>query len=1510
MTAHFVSLRIAGFKSFADPVNVDILPGLTGIVGPNGCGKSNVVEALRWAMGESNARSLRGGEMDDLIFAGTVSRPARNLAEVTLSLREARGLGPGAFAEADELEITRRAERGSGSDYRLNGRAVRGRDVQTLFADLSSGARSSGMVSQGRVAALVGARPEERRSILEEAAGITGLHARRHEAELRLRATETNLTRAEDLRTQLEARLEELTEQSGQAAQYRELSSGLRESENLLLALLHARARAAVAKTIEIATQARSHLTDAEEKAETAVISEFEATKSLPALRARADEARTMLERRRIAAETVAQEEARAAKAAEAVSLRLEQNRRDRDDAAARLEDARTALTRIEAEQKDVAEKLTTLPERQAENERKLADATGELKTLNESLERLTTEARTARLRQEQAEAELQTAQSRHARLSASLAELDADLTQRREALPSEETLHQARQDVARLQQTLEQARSAAAEADRQHSEARLALSVARSDLEAVSARHRELQTALQTARQRHGTLSRDREAVQQRCVQAERDLVPEDHLSRLEEALQQAASGRAGATEAAEAAEAEKVAATAELVDLRGRLQEADSLRAAKEDAVKAAGSALVRAGQESATLERDLAAARKEAVPDEDLSAAVTARKEQEAATEAAVAALEAAETALAARMAESEAASAARTALQAEIARVTARIEGLAQAGDDEDSTAPVSDTLTIPDGLEIPLAAALGEGLSGSDSTTDPRSPRSWREGCPAGSLPEGAIALASLITHPPVLNAALNAAGLVEDDAAGEALRVRLLPGQCLVSRDGALWRWDGWHILAGQPDPTALRLARKRALREAEEQLAAFRTELDTAAETAKNSGQKAEQAAESVRSTRTARTEAESTLSRLRVREADISRRHAAAQARLDTVQPQYARAALSLTAAREALKAAETAAKAIPEPGELKTRFEAAQAREHTAATAAIAAREQRKIAEQTLDKARQVLQEARSRHDAAQTRLATLLPDRARLDEEATQTQAAIADAEAALVATADQASAARTLEQAEQQVRTAAEAVTRSAREAEKTGSDLRSAEEQATRLHNRIMELTTQISALESRRESAVTDLNEAQTALETAQARAAAAVLPDEVLQQTAQMRADSEELALTVDLLREERAALSAEKTALEQRTDALLASQAEWHPRMQAAEQGFTDASTRLDAVTTEYSAVSSEPEAARRRRETGMTELAEAEALFSTADQERDAAEKAVTDAQNARRSTEAALAEAREALVRAEGRSEQARAILDQLLAETPEPPRVAVTDLSDSAESSLRRKIARLVRERDELGPVNLRADLEVTEAETRIDMIRREHAELEEAITRLRGSITSLNKEGRERLMAVFTQVDHHFQTLFSRMFGGGRAHLGMVGSDDPLQAGLEIYAQPPGKKLATLSLLSGGEQALTALSLIFAVFRCNPAPVCVLDEVDAPLDDANVGRFCALLGDMAAEAGTRFLVVTHHQLTMAHMNRLYGVTMQERGVSRVLSVDLERASEMAGQIRGAGETI
>ena len=186
-----------------------------------------------------------------------------------------------------------------------------------------------------------------------------------------------------------------------------------------------------------------------------------------------------------------------------------------------------------------------------------------------------------------------------------------------------------------------------------------------------------------------------------------------------------------------------------------------------------------------------------------------------------------------------------------------------------------------------------------------------------------------------------------------------------------------------------------------------------------------------------------------------------------------------------------------------------------------------------------------------------------------------------------------------------------------------------------------------------------------------------------------------------------------------------------------------------------------------------------------------------------------------------------------------------------------------------------------------------------IDTLNSEREDLLTAIDKLRQGISKLNREGRARLLASFNEVDKHFQELFIKLFGGGRAHLALTESDDPLDAGLEIMASPPGKKLQVLSLLSGGEQALTALSLMFAVFLTNPVPICVLDEVDAPLDDANVDRFCRLLEEMSKTKRTRFLVITHHRMTMARMDRLFGVTMSERGVSQLVSVDLQRAEEL-----------
>ena len=273
---------------------------------------------------------------------------------------------------------------------------------------------------------------------------------------------------------------------------------------------------------------------------------------------------------------------------------------------------------------------------------------------------------------------------------------------------------------------------------------------------------------------------------------------------------------------------------------------------------------------------------------------------------------------------------------------------------------------------------------------------------------------------------------------------------------------------------------------------------------------------------------------------------------------------------------------------------------------------------------------------------------------------------------------------------------------------------------------------------------------------------------------------------------------------------------------------------------------------------------------------------------------------------ALSAAREGRAREEERVAAARTRKDEVERQIADTFGGSPAELREIAElkpgapapdlASVETKVQRLKAERERLGGVNLRAEEEAREIDDRLAIMRNEREDLEAAIARLRQGIQSLNREGREKLLAAFERVNEHFRSLFQILFGGGTAELSLAGSDDPLEAGLEIIARPPGKKPQSMSLLSGGEQALTALSLIFAAFLTNPSPICVLDEVDAPLDDANVERFCALVDEMRRRTDTRFIVVTHNPITMARMDRLFGVTMAERGVSQIVSVELENA--------------
>ena len=1150
MPVSFSKLRITGFKSFAEPTGVEILPGLTGIVGPNGCGKSNIVEALRWAMGESSARGLRGGEMEDVIFAGTAGRPSRNIAEVVVTLTDTHGVAPPPFHEHAELEIQRRIERGSGSDYRINGKEARARDVQTLFADLASGARASAMVSQGRVGALVAARPEERRAVLEEAAGITGLHARRHEAELKLRAAETNLARAEDLRGQLETQLGSLKRQARQASRYRNISGAIRTAETELLSILRAKADADRAAAEAAVRDAEWAVADAANAVAATQTTAAEAAAALPPLRDAESEARTTLERHRVAREHLAAEESRARAALNSARGRLAQLRADLGHAEQIRTDATAAGARLASEDAVLAETESAWPGK------------------------------------------------------ASAAET--------EAIASADSARIAEREANR-------ATEAAAEANAQ----------AQSALQALT-------QAEQRVRRLTDQLARLRD---ERAKFAGQQIDPAT--------LEQSASEHAGAEAA--------------LSEVRAAVE-------ATEHAHAAAGSALA------------------------------TAREE--------------------------------RSRAEGARAKLAAEIQALAEvlAVRDGERWPPMIDSLTAPSGMETALGAALGEELT---SALDPEADRHWRELPPLAGvppLPTGATSLLDVVEAPAALARSLSQIALVEDEQVALDCQPDLAPGQMLVSREGAIWRWDGYTIRAGTPTAAAVRLRQ--------------RNRLNVLREAFSVAEQEAEQAT-------AAQTEAE-----------------------------QLAR----------------------------------------TAALGEQLARTTRRDAERRFELATAALASLRSQAATAAARLAAADEQLSRLDQENDEAVATLETARAAYAARPD--------------IDGLREAVERS-------------------------------------------------RLALAGARSREAAALSARE---------AHAREHTICLD----RRAAIRSEQTL--------------WTDRAREAEARVADLTNRLDVAQVELAALETAPEEAAIRQAEAQEALRHAEALHQQAAQLLNEATATATEAERAARAAEAALASRREVAVRAEGLAEQANhawgALAERILERLgtnpalPDPP----DDLSAEAEGKARKRHERLVKERDEMGPVNLRAETEAEAIEQQIAAIDSDRAELTTAIARLRGSIGALNREGRERLNEVFQAVDRHFQQLFTRMFGGGRAHLALVGSDDPLLAGLEIYAQPPGKKLAALSLLSGGEQALTALSLIFAVFRCNPAPICVLDEVDAPLDDANVERFCLLLEDIERETKTRFLVVTHHPMTMARMDRLYGVTMQERGVSRLLSVDLARAASMVEQ--------
>jgi chromosome segregation protein len=1349
----FTRLRVSGFKSFSDPADLLIEDGLTGIVGPNGCGKSNIVEALRWVMGESSARGLRGTEMDDVIFAGSAFRAPFDLAEVVLRLR---GPVPGlsGLGDEEEIEVGRRIGRGAGSAYRINGREARARDIQILFADAAAGHRSAAVVGQGQIGFIVDARPEERRRLLEEAAGIGGLHGRRREAEIKLEHTLANLSRVVDLLARQEEQLSGLRKQAREAERYKRIAGDLRAAEALLLKRRHDLALAAAAA-------AAAGVTAAEQVC--------------AATGTRMAEARQV--RQRLAHDV---EQARAEQAAVATEVARLEERAAAEAVAARHRAAeRDAVTRRAAE---TSQEIARETRRKADLEaRRDADA-GECHAL--TIER----ARLAAALEAAVPAEALAAEAAGG-LERALAAED-----RAEA----EVAARAAAAAAQLLQLVER---------REAARRSLAAATGTADEPAHTAaigEHERSRAALRDLEERRAALEHDLAALQE-CLEERRSA-----LGRLETARQDA-------TERLHREQArlkEQEAGLRELTGRRDLVERGIERVAARERAL--------------AQMTQDLSS-RQAAL---DLPARMACLERAGLARDAAALAAEEAEGGKAGAEAEAAAAADRERGARSELERLVAERAALAALTPALEGE-PLADRLAIAPTHAAALAAALGDDLL--VSCTGDGAAR-WLEtgddGAGEPPLPEGIDTLALHVSGPSLITRRLRQIGVV-DAADGPRLQRALHPGQRLVTLDGRLWRWDG--LVRSEAADAAVRHRQRQRLVE-------------------------------------------------LRRMEADAETAVAGLARDREAVEVRLARSVAEAGAAAEAARRAESAL------------AEARHAAERAESEAAALAGQSRRLEAEGLALA-QERGELAGELQALAGQMAGL-PD-------ADQLRADLAAARQSLEAVEREAGdAARGLDETAALARARGGELASVARAVDETRRRVEAGREAIEAAVREVVRREAAVAAARARHEAEIAEIEPALAAADTARAgleaeRAQAQGRRDATMAQSEAARRRRQET-------QERRIALESEKVRVEERLAAATRSSAALVEQIEEASARLEEAQARAvvlaaqleglpaeadrpeqEALERELGTSGSRREAVERRLEALQTDLLAAERAAADAEERAMAGREALALAQAEAARAEAARVAAVEAVAERLGRPvEAALAGIAAEAAETLDP-------------LALETRVDKLRLARERLGAVNLRAAQEVLEAEQALGEARAEEAELRQAIERLKRAISTLNGEARERLRRAFDTVEVHFRRLFVELFGGGRAHLRLTNLEDPLGAGLELDAMPPGKRLSHISLLSGGEKSLTALALMFAFFLAKPAPLCVLDEVDAPLDDANVDRFVGLMAGIARDTGTRFLVVTHHPLTMARMDRLYGVTMVERGVSRLVSVALGEAVEM-----------
>ena len=1136
----FKSIRISGFKSFLEPTEIDLNEGLTGIVGPNGCGKSNIVEAMKWVMGENSARQMRGEGMDDVIFSGSNERPARNFAEVTIKLDNTEKKAPASFNQFDEIEISRKIERDKGSTYRVNSKQVRARDVQLIFADTATGARSSGIVSQGRISQIIESSLEERRIILEEAANIKGLHNRRHEAELKLNGATDNLSRLLDIENTYNEQLIELEKQGRKAARYRSVGDRLRKAEaSLFLSLLNT---------------AEKEFDELETK--------FEKSKNN----------------------------------VEEAQINLSKNTKSKLEIFNKLPE----LRKIETEKAAILQSLNISKIRLEEEE-----ATSKF-TLNNVLNQIT---------------QIETDIKREIEIKDDANKTIANLLLEKDKLQLDTKDFTTKKNDASKRVNELKIKSEDADAK---------LSSINSEIFSIKSDKSDLENRIYNLKEK---IKNSEDQKSQFNITEDKKLIDEHDKKRINiEKLIKEENNK--------------------LELIKKQLENKENLN--------------INLKEKKAKIDYDL-------------------------------------------------------NVMRADLHSLSSLL------GYDEFKNNTLEATIDDIGNLQDAIGSVLGETILApvKSDNSDEQNISYWKEITAKfeEKLPKGATPIISKIKKNSILDIALIGIGIVENEKTALKLQKELSFGQALTTLKGGLWRWDGYVQPLGVQNSYSERLQQITKLRNLQDELPSKEKEEVTI-------------------------------VNEINQNELELKKFFGTTkeiESKINLLNNELNDTKLSISSLDSKINSSNILLK------------------EH----------------QNILDTSQKELVDLEKLSEKS-VNLPTLLADELKIRNAADQCRNELTDAMAA-----------------EQQIRN------------------------QESYQQRNLMQINNQKNDWENRKD-------EAETRIKS---------------------------LKVRLDNLKED-------KSRLEKLPDNFVEKANELNLKIETAEQNRNFAADKL--VQTE-------------------TLLNEAEKLEKSSEQN---------------------LASFREDMIKVEAALNLASTKIENIEDRVYEKLRVKskqlkeIVNLSDNEElntsiETLEKTVQRLLNERESLGAVNLRAEEEMNEMRQKIELMSKERVDLELAIEKLKSGIFELNKEGRQRLKDSFELVNKNFKNLFKELFGGGDAELKLVGDDDPLKAGLEILASPPGKKMQLLSLLSGGEQALTAISLIFSVFLCNPAPICILDEVDAALDDSNVSRFCNLLDKIVDETETYFLVVTHHRLTMAKMNRLFGVTMEQKGISRLVSVDLEQANKI-----------